>query len=406
MSDLGYPMSNLPIVLTKPVGKNALGQLAPNLPPDVEKVQELLRTVLGPAAQPMLPGKLDDATHQCIVDFQQSWGGTADGVVDPNGQTLKRLVRLSRPLTLKPIKLARVLTAVKDGKLINDGGGYSIQVVTCDGGPLPPVGSGWVLYLAFVQDANTLDVTGRPLHDLMSLDNLGDLLCLFEEKYLWGQSLQVWAQVRRRGQIISRSNAQFLTTPVQPHNGVLLPLDQDHNGPRLTYQGDVAANEFHGRMFAKVPHFDKYLFVYAGQFETQQAFRGFDCITYAGTVCGASIFHMTEASDLASSLGATQVTCTLESKDGSTGKVSKRTVTLEKADPADVRAFFDGAESVGNYLMWSGGHVVVVADGEVHEFKASDPSGYGRTEVGHWLAPYKATKLTVRRLSAPLPLAA
>ena len=88
-------MSYVPTVLTKAVGQNALGQLAPNLPPDVEKVQDLLRKALGPLAQPMLPGKLDDATRQCIVDFQQRWGGTADGVVDPNGQTLKRLVRLA-----------------------------------------------------------------------------------------------------------------------------------------------------------------------------------------------------------------------------------------------------------------------------------------------------------------------
>ncbi|MCK6433533.1 MAG: peptidoglycan-binding protein [Burkholderiaceae bacterium] len=399
-------MTYVPTVLTKAVGKNAQGQLAPNLPADVEKVQDLLRKALGPLAQPMLPGKLDDATRQCIVDFQQRWGGTADGVVDPNGQTLKRLVRLANPLVLKPIKLARVLTAVKDGKLVNDGGGYSIQVSTCDGGPLPPRGSGWVLYLAFINDTLTLDVTGRPLHDLMCLENLGELLSLFDRQHLWATTVQVWAQVRLRGQIITRSAPQFLTTPVQPHNGVLLPLDQDSNGPALTYQGDAAAKEFHGRMFAKVPGFDKYVFVYAGQFETQQAHRGFDCITYAGTACGASIFHMTEAADMASSLGATPVTCTLESSDAVTGKVSKRSVTLEKADPADVRAFFDGVESTGNYLMWSGGHVVVVSDGEVHEFKASDPSGYARNEVGHWLAPYKSTKLTVRRLPGKLPMSA
>jgi hypothetical protein len=41
---------------------------------------------------------------------------------------------------------------------------------------------------------------------------------------------------------------------------------------------------------------------------------------------------------------------------------------------------------------------VLVANGEVHEFKASAPSGYACTPVLEWLEPYKTKKLTVRRL--------
>jgi hypothetical protein len=62
-----------------------------------------------------------------------------------------------------------------------------------------------------------------------------------------------------------------------------------------------------------------------------------------------------------------------------------------------VKEYFAGASN-GYFLMWSGGHVVIVANGEVHEFKASVPSGYCRTEVAKWLAPYKTKKLTVRQL--------
>jgi hypothetical protein len=41
----------------------------------------------------------------------------------------------------------------------------------------------------------------------------------------------------------------------------------------------------------------------------------------------------------------------------------------------------------------------------VHEFKASEPSGYNATSVDQWLEPYKKLKLTVRRLPGKPPLA-
>jgi hypothetical protein len=84
-------------------------------------------------------------------------------------------------------------------------------------------------------------------------------------------------------------------------------------------------------------------------------------------------------------------------KDPKTGKETAATVKLEQADPAHVKEFFAGP-SAGYYLMWSGGHIVIVADGEVHEFKASAPSGYATTAVTKWLEPYKTKKLTVRKL--------
>jgi hypothetical protein len=72
-------------------------------------------------------------------------------------------------------------------------------------------------------------------------------------------------------------------------------------------------------------------------------------------------------------------------------------VKLELADPEYVKEFFAGP-SAGYYLMWSGGHIVLVADGQVNEFKASTPSGYTCTAVAQWLEPYKTKKLTVRKL--------
>jgi hypothetical protein len=177
----------------------------------------------------------------------------------------------------------------------------------------------------------------------------------------------------------------------------MLPLDTQNNGPELTYQGDAAADEFHGRMFGKVSGYDKCVFVWAGQFETDNQYRGFDCITYAGTTCGASNFHMAESEDLASSLGATVVNHTHTEKDAKTGKEKSAKVDLEAADPAYVKEFFT-ANKTGYYLMFSSGHIVIVADGSVHEFKASTPSGYKCSSVLDWLEPYKTKKLTVRKL--------
>ena len=67
---------------------------------------------------------------------------------------------------------------------------------------------------------------------------------------------------------------------------------------------------------------------------------------------------------------------------------------LDAADPKYVKEFFK-SNTTGYYLMYSGGHVVLVVDGVVHEF-AGSKRGYGATDVGKWLEPYKTMKLTVR----------
>jgi hypothetical protein len=79
-------------------------------------------------------------------------------------------------------------------------------------------------------------------------------------------------------------------------------------------------------------------------------------------------------------------------------------VKLDNADPADVKEFFKTHLS-GYFLLWSGGHIVIVANGTVHEFKASTPSGYATTPVDKWLEPYKTKKLTVRKLAGKPALA-
>ena len=187
----------------------------------------------------------------------------------------------------------------------------------------------------------------------------------------------------------------------------MLPLDETSNGPKLTYQGNAAAKDFHGRMFVQVPGYAKNLFVYGGLFETDADFRGFDCITYVGTACGGSNMHMAAQEDLANSLAASRVSITQTVKDKKTGQPVKDkktgkdttvTIQLENTDPANVKEFFAGP-STGYFLLWMESHIVLVVNGDVHEFKASAPSGYNCTPVAKWLEPYKKGKLTVRQLA-------
>ncbi len=372
--------------ITAAVGDKSMGKPAPNKVDDVKKIQALLRKAYGSSVPTLTEGVCDAAMKNAIAEFQKMWGGQPDSTVDPHGQTLKRLNRMANPPVLKPITMGTVAN-----------GGYIIAFATCDAGPLPPAGKGYTVHLYFANESNIIDVTGRPSHDLLSADNLGAVLKIFEKLDCWATPVQCRIQLRYNGTTVSVSEAQILTAPVRPHNGRMLPLDEESNGPKLTYQGDPEAGDFHGRMFAQVAGYDKYVFIWAGKFETNSANRGFDCITYAGTTCGASNSHMADSADLAASLNASVVEHTRTVKDPKTGKDVSVKVQLDAADPDYVKEFF-AATTTGYFLLYSGGHIVIVADGFVYEFKASAPAGYNRTEVAKWLEPYKTKKLTVRRL--------
>ena len=378
-------MAFVPTIISGAVGDKSMGKPAPNKSEDVKRIQALLKKIFGASCRALKDGDCDANMKAAIADFQKLWGGIADSTVDVGGQTLKRLDRIANPLVLKPITQCKVIH-----------GGYTIAYTTCDGGHLPSAGNGFTLHLLFRDDMHSLEVDDHP-HNLLNKDNLGDVLKILEQLLCWATPVSCRLQLRYKGAVVSTSNPQTFTAPVQPHNGKMLPLDEVNNGPKLTYQGDPAANDFHGRMFAEVTGYDKNVFVWAGEFETNNDFRGFDCITYAGTTCGASNMHMAESEDLADSLDAAAVDLNHKAPDPKTGKETTTTVHLDKADPAYIKEFFKDT-TTGYFLLYSTGHIVIVANGVVHEFKGSDPSGYKQTPVNTWLEPYKTLKLTVRRL--------
>jgi hypothetical protein len=387
---------------------SSVGEGGKNLPNDLAQIDNLLRKAGMLAGGPATPqGRL-----AAIKKFQEICGirtaGKPDGKIDPGGMTLRRLNETASPLKLNPIKL---------GKIAN--GGYVISFTP----EAPPKPYQLLLGPSFTP-GDFLDVTGASHTDIMTAKNLPDLLKLIEKRNAWGQALAIKLFVALNGTVVSESVAQNLSCPVKPHNGKMLPLDQTNNGPTLTYQGDSATGPFYGRMFHKIEGFEGYFFKYAGNFETSNDHRGFDCITYAGTTCGAPVTSMAAAADLGAALGASK--CTLEkpapppappkgpptaamgapavASTAAAATPGAAKIELESTAPQNIKDYL-AKDSTGYYLLWSGGHVVIVADGSVHEF-AYSKKGYATTPVETWLEPYKNTKLTLRKLPGKPPLAA
>jgi hypothetical protein len=388
------------------VGENPLGKAAPNKPADVTRVQGLLRKVFGGACPALRDGAFDKTMKETIIRFQNEWGGAPDGMVDPHGQTMKRLDRLANPLELNAITLARLHSQYQDRRMVaNRGGGYSISYKTCDGGPLPTAKGNYSVYLTVGRPENAINVTQCPAKDVVNGYTLPRLLAILDDEGLWGQAVECRLELRYSDFVISTSAPQKLQAPVEPHNGRMVPLDQDNNGPKLTYQGHPLP--FHGRMFVEVPGYPKPLFWWDDRFETDIGYRGFDCITYVGTACGGSNFHMKTNPDLAAHLGATAVTASITTTDPKSKKATTESKVLDYAKPDEVRQFFSAAPTAC-YVIWRGDaapgtHVVLVVDGVVHEFNRKEKdgiNGYGKTPILQWIDNNTDKKLTVRQLPA------
>lgn len=380
----------MPVVIAKSVGEKGVNQ-----PADTAQVDAALQKI--GLLPPICP--LDNVRNDAIKRFQEIWGlrnkGVFDGTIDPGGGTLKKLNQTAEPLKLEPISLGNI-----------DHGAYLVKF-----SPSAPPAPYQLRFGTSAAVTDSIDVTGAKTSDVMTKENLPKLLELIKRKQAWGTVLQMKLFVVLNNKVISESPAQPMNCPVQPHNGKMLPLDETNNGPKLTYQGNSDTKEFWGRMFHKIEGFDGYFFKYAGRLETDKAKRGFDCITYAGTTCGAPTNKMAASADLAAALGTTACTVTMDeevpppkgSPKGTAPTKKSVTVTLDAALPKYVKEFFR-TNTTGYFLMYSGGHIVIVADGTVHEFSSSK-GGYVTTAVQTWLEPYQEKRLTVRKLPGKPALA-
>jgi hypothetical protein len=166
-----------------------------------------------------------------------------------------------------------------------------------------------------------------------------------------------------------------LVPPVAPYMGSLgtAGLSALGSNEPIRYVG-TGKGEFIGRFLHK-PIDSMYFFKHGGKLETDPAKRGFDCITYVGSVFGAQS-QMTTSGELAKHLQTQAV-------DG----------VPNDSPPATIYRYFSSTGSKKEaYLLWSGGHIVIVHENMVHEFQAPPPYGQGKyvmTPVLGWLSETK-----------------
>jgi hypothetical protein len=256
----------------------------------------------------------------------------------------------STTLTLNPI----VLGAIKNG-------GYVVSYT----GQVP---AGATLLLGLPDTTRAVDVTGRPKTDLLDMARLRKLLDLFDQMNAWGTQVSCRLHVRQNGTTIAQSGTQTLRAPVRPYCGSLHPkLGKGDTGPRLCYTGIQT-----GRMLYQPDIDGRYYFAFGGKFETDNAKRGLNCITYVGGVCGV------DPSSGAMSAYGTQLANHLLAQQ----------VGMEGKSKQEVIQFFttDGQHSQlrrGTFIVWNSGHTVLVVNGVVHEFALSK-DGYNETPVAQW----------------------
>lgn len=373
------------------VGKNSI-----NHPDDVRKVTDLLVMVgfmtsagsFAPRTAESSSGLLQKQEPpkdllKAIERFQTEalWDIKPDGVVGPSGATLGMLNQLTNPLQLTHLKTNRLTGGAKT---LADGGfqiGY--KGIGRKTYRMPKT---FKMLLQVSSLPKYVLVTGRPPNDLIDAARMPFVLKAIEASGRFAVTVQCKLIVERDGKKLSESKPKSLPTPVQPHNGKLLPLDEKNNGPSLTYQGNVSAKKFYGRTIVKIDGVDKLYFMYYSGFETAASHRGFDCTTYAGTVLGVPFIHQKTGASIRQHLGLSA--CTLKKDDG-------KTVTLSNASSDDIKKYFEKKRS-GVFLLYKSSHVMLAYDNEVHEFTKTDSvDGYRCTAINTRLDELKSSKLTL-----------
>jgi putative peptidoglycan binding protein len=350
----------------------SVGKAGANKPDDVASVQTLLNQFR--TTKLSVTKQCGPETIQAIVDFQKRFMTLADGRVDPNGPTWRKLVAPPPiagplmgpflPLQLKPIQRVSVRL-----------GGYKITYT----GPVP---SGASVRLLVKEDKFFLDIAGG-----YGASHLPKLLALFDQlnaannDQFWGKNVSCWVALFINGVMAgeTRSQPRDLPCPVRPVKGltkigkigVFKELGQQQ--PALLY---VKEGPQHGRLLKFIG--DKHYVVLGSILETDNDNRGFDCTTFVGSALGRHSGMAGTSDEFAKSLDATP--CHLESKPLS-----------------DVRTYFK-THSTGAYLLWSADHIVAVVDGFVHEFTTPvGKPGYKNSDVQKWHKD-DVRKYTVRQL--------
>ncbi len=338
------------------------------------------------------PGDLlldtDWPQFQRILDFLGGWGqtGYVRLVLVRNG----RQSEVSSPQTLKfPTKTAYPKITGITLKRVKDGG-YKIK--RDDPGPLP-TGTRAFLALGFKADAQSpvVEVTGRPPDDLIDWERLKVILTFLgagppsNASPWWGRTLWCSLAYYADGKWGQSTAAYFpFPAPVQPLAYTAGPkLGKQDSGPRLRYTGIQTGRLAFNAPPATGPNIDgRTYFVSAGMFETDNAMRGFNCITFAGAVMGAR-----------SDLGAWAVNgATLASSIGAIDCIDASGKPLAGVSGSDIRRYLQS--HYGTFLLWMSHHCVIVVSNKlgavVYEYAENSGGnlpmgqGYNETPIEAW----------------------
>jgi hypothetical protein len=337
--------------LSGPVGQMTASKvrLPANQPADVLIVQRLLNKV---ACDPKVPenGKLDDDLIKAISDFQSSWMDVPDGKIDPRGATLRRLAYLAGGAwTVSRIKFKRI-----------EQGGYCIGYE-----PAFTWARHYRVYLTVHNPhlsatdnlrrlgelPHCIDVTDRHPKDLLRYEDLPAFLQTIAGfgDSVWGNERYCAIYVVRGDVIIGRSRSTaVLKCPVRPLDSkpdVIMP----EKDSLPYYHGDGAP------LITPTPINDKYWFRTAGEFAVDNDKRGLNCCTYP-----AAVYGLTRDTD---------------SGEHIAGRIAPGNPNVVNGKSyADLMGFLTKNRN-GTYLMWydytGGGHVVLIVDGEGHEWSQS-----------------------------------
>jgi hypothetical protein len=364
---------------------SSVGQNGNNEAEDVRVVQGWLRAV---GAQPYVEqtGLVDEATIIAIKDTQLSWRLMPSGIVTPGSLSHKQLIGMSGPIKLNRVEK----TSLRNGW-------FKISYT----GMLPPENYCMNLYLnleiprncSYVLPENRIDISACSKENVFRnhQDKLIQFLSLIERGRLWETEAQLRVYLTRNGGVVSASNPTALPCPVKPFEGRITPTFPYHDAEPMNYIASIGEGGkmvFEGRLLE--PLAGKYYFIRGGKLECERSKRGFDCITYVGTVLGAdrhSSYPYQHGDTMAvhlHSIGAAEKT------------------GLDKVPTTEIIAYVNANKST-TFFAWSGGHTVLIVQGRVHEFNIpiGEP-GYRQHDAESYFGRFRRKKWSLRKVNRTL----
>lgn len=363
--------------MSSPATGRQVGFSAPNKPEDVLKIQGLLNLLGATPRKLKENGTCDGELVEAIKSMQKIVGlKRPDGQIDPARGT-NTIVKLNA--LVKPLTLARVedRSAALGGYVVK----YTERTPPAPYRVLLTVAPAATLTIKAGQRVaqatltNFMEVTKLSGSHLIDKSNMHALLKIMEARGLWGATGHFALVVLRDDAIVSISATKALDCPIKPWSGGLTPaaLGAGDDGPGLQYVGEGNS----GSLFIPGKINGKRFWKRATKLITKKEDRGFDCITYTGSLyeIEAGAAYGTSAA-MAGELDAEAVEWSNTDGDKIENGIAKGEI---------IKKYFDVAAHTGTHLLWHGSHIVMVVNKQVHEFSQSK-GGYATKAAKDWMS--------------------